>query len=966
MKNFLLPLVAVGLALGLGLVFFGPFGPAGEGGGARGAGGEEAFLEEGETLKAPPRGEGGGAVREARRGKEAARRLPRGGDRPGAPGSGGLRLRLVRAGRGLAGVEVLRRGGGLVAGRADSLGVTDADGRLAVAGGKPGTFFLSFRGEGVPLGWRKGPYRITEGRVLDLGALEVPRPAALRGKVLLPGGTPAMGAVVRFAPPGGGSIFEVPGEEWRRRETDRTGRFLFENLPPGEALLVVRAPGYLPAERGLDLEEGQRAELSPILLRRGRGLRGVVVDERGVGVEGALVVPASIRRRGGTETKVFDPERGVHTDRKGRFSLEGLPAKVLLRVFAEGFERGKDRVVEPGIREARIVLVRLRGVAGTLVGPGAEGAEVYLVRLRDTEGAWSSFLRKTQADGGGRFRFTGTKPGSYSILAWKRGVSASGGRRILVPPSGRTGIEIPMRRTGPCRVRVRDASGKPIAGARVVAEFTKPEGMEEETSRLLANWKSADLPLAEGVTDEDGTFRLEGPWIGGLRLRVSATGFLEAVKDDLVLEGGPTEFSLVLTRGGRIEGLALRADGRPFAGGRVRIEKERAGTGGTEEASRTFRIGEFEEAKELSIDASGGFRSETLEPGLYRLRLQPEPEVRERSRARLVWSSGAGTRPLAEERVRVEAGRVARVTLRSVALAALEGRVAYRGEGVPAARVFLRPKGMKGRGAFDLREWKADGDGGFAKKNLPPGEYEIFAKPPKGGVATDPLPLVLAAGGTARKDLELGGGLVRGVLRPATGTRLDDLEVWLLRPGGMSIRRAVVQVVSISGKKGGAPREQSVKMNAPGSPEPQTPSPDGSFRFDFVPAGTWTLKVKQRDGATLHVDRFELAAGQGMDLGEIRLAAVFPVVCRVVDPSGLPVALGDLRVLEIGKDGKPGAEVWSGLVRDGACKIQGLAPGRYRLLFQKIDGGKRTSPAPLGEIEVLPDGSVRGNDLRLR
>src|SRR5262245_49669142 len=145
-------------------------------------------------------------------------------------------------------------------------------------------------------------------------------------------GEPVAGATVAFGlGPGAGSTDSSPIVP--RILTGSTGRFVFRNLPPGSFNVVATKPGYVPGAYGrvrpesvpelLSLAIGDRIGDVVIRLWRSAALAGIVVDEVGDPIVGAIVRPYRRVFRGGA--RQFINPMSALTDDRGFYRIADLP-----------------------------------------------------------------------------------------------------------------------------------------------------------------------------------------------------------------------------------------------------------------------------------------------------------------------------------------------------------------------------------------------------------------------------------------------------------------------------------------------------------------------------------------------------------------------------------------------------------------------------------------------------------------
>ena len=162
--------------------------------------------------------------------------------------------------------------------------------------------------------------------------------------------------------------------------TDEDGRFRIEGIPPGHVQVVARHPGYAPAATArLYVAAGATRDDLELILAPGGELRGRVVDEREIGVEGVLVEVRSDR----------EPHpRIVFTDDRGDFVVEAVVGELAVTALPNGRPAVRTRAtVEPG-GEAEVELAlegelhRLRGRTVDARGFPVGNAQITVVGLR--------------------------------------------------------------------------------------------------------------------------------------------------------------------------------------------------------------------------------------------------------------------------------------------------------------------------------------------------------------------------------------------------------------------------------------------------------------------------------------------------------------------------------------------------------------------------------------------------------
>ncbi len=127
------------------------------------------------------------------------------------------------------------------------------------------------------------------------------------------------------------------------------------------------------------------------------------------------------------------------------------------------------------------------------------------------------------------------------------------------------GIAIRLEAGFPARVRVTDAGGKPVAGARVSA-FPNLEGV---------GWVGASVGW---TTDREGLATILHALARDYSFSAEAHGF-QPTKDVRAMPTPAEAVTLSLNRALPVRGLAVGPDGKPVAGAEVRVLAERSGQG---------------------------------------------------------------------------------------------------------------------------------------------------------------------------------------------------------------------------------------------------------------------------------------------------------------------------------------------------------------------------------------------------
>jgi len=296
----------------------------------------------------------------------------------------------------------------------------------------------------------------------DAGKLVITLPAgfSVSGLVQDSDAKPIEGATVRQV--------RLNEENERSRTTDAAGAFEFKNMTAGELMLAVRAEGFAPAVRTLQIatnESALRFQLGP-----GQVLRGLVVDEAGTPVTNAFVE---------TTRRAVDKIRwSTNTDAGGRFVWASAPPEALLySVLAEGFNHAYALTLEADGSEHEIKLTRYQPdrdtvkISGTVVDAEnslpLDAFKVFLVEL-EPDWAFPPMFYTMGKDGNLALSFPSesSHPG-YQIQIEKEGYLPAASASLL-RKDGNQALRIELRRgAGPSGL-VLLPSGESAAAATVL------------------------------------------------------------------------------------------------------------------------------------------------------------------------------------------------------------------------------------------------------------------------------------------------------------------------------------------------------------------------------------------------------------------------------------------------------------------------------------------------------------------
>lgn len=858
--------------------------------------------------------------------------------------------------------------------------------QIVVSAAHPG-----YRGFRSPFSGSEGDIR---GATLPLRPVTI-----LRGLVVDPSSAPVSAARVRVRSP-------RPGDRaWdERNDGDTTtgpdGRFQMEGQPLLDRLeLRVDAAGFAP--RVVEVTASEMAREVEIVLQPAAVLTGRVTDETGQPLEGVRV---SLYELGDESLRYVAREQWesdfeTASESDGGFTVTPLPASRFVaelrhRGFAttvlRGIEtrEGADADAEGGSATApataagtgRVVDVGVitlhpgAAVEGRVVTAGGEpvaGAQVHTTRsgarsLHQPGGAPPGGDPETFTGEDGHFRLADLHTGEVVTLV----VEAAGYLDAKVPgiaaPTERP-LEVVLERGTRVFGTVRDARGRPVAGARVTARV----------SRVLEHGVEVDFESV--TTDQDGSFVVEALEPGPLALEVRAAGFAPWRRTDLSTSvegdgGAPGELGPIeveLDRGLVVEGRVRDPRGAPADGAEVGIEMDRVEHGLHYPGA---------ERRVTLTDADGWYRLEGLPPGSGRLGAKKGPA---RTEQEVELSALSRRFDLVLEEVPGVAGRVVDDT----------------GRPVSGAQVSARP--------LDFRtSWKsvATGDDGEFHLPLDPGVYQLGAAKPgwvdaqwerllqveRGTV--DGVELRLRRGARITGRLEgldaeelarvevqaysLDHRVVRGELRFPGTYRVEGVgpgrwEVVARLGGGDRAARGRVEV-AVAGEEvtldlefgSGVTLSGEVRLNGVRRPGvrvsldrmeesfhrvslQRTTDPTGRFLFADLDPGFYRVRVQYRNG--WHQSReVELTGDTELLLDDFASR----VRGRLVDDSGAPVADGRITLASTGSSAGGPVMVWESSGPDGRFEFDAFPEGTCRVEVRAEGHSPRTFEVTISGSEV--------------
>jgi protocatechuate 3,4-dioxygenase beta subunit len=741
---------------------------------------------------------------------------------------------------------------------------TDARGRFSLVGIEPGTYVLAVRHPALAPG-------VADVTVEPLADAQV--------DIVLGRGAPVLGRLMadRDRPVGGTVAVEALAgrrvtsrlAEILQAEAGPDGLFVIERVPPGDHVLVVRAPGF--GKRSVEFAIGARAasvDLGEIALDRGLVIGGHVRSR-----SGAPIADASVNAYLLTDALVApDPAEPVRTEADGSFVIGGLEAgRFSLQAQAPGHASART-VAEAGAEDVRIELAPGGSITGRVVDAEGRTIEAFRVSAERLE-------RDRQGSGGNRFKDVAAADGAFALEDLAEGTYAVRASAPEMAPGTVSGVRVTagqpseaglirLARGGIVRGLVVDTSGAGVAGATVTA---------------LPGGRMSWMDRVEGASDGSGAFELLGVRAGRITVTATHPAYAEGRVSGVDVEParGPAEARVVLSMGGRVQGSARSREGAPLAGSRVEVLPRRP--------ADDFGFGSLT----AQVQADGSFLVERVPPGPAKVGLTTQ--------------AGPGVFVGGQRKdLTIVEGQTATVDFTARAVL-VSGRITRNEAPVGGVRVTVSPTliSMVSGPDADTIAPTTVGPQPFTGLTAPDGTYELIAPEP----------------GEASVSVQSLDGKMQYASRYL---KIPDVLAYALdfKLGGVSVTGIVVDKESGEGVPDAGVYASLKKGDGEGG---ATAGPDGRFAFELSP-GEYGVSLFAEGYARSQSDmsvgpsgvsevRFELGRGQVLQ-------------GKVVDASGRPAA--NLRVFSRARDGAPGRDAAATLA-DGMFRFDRLQSKAYDL-----------------------------------
>ncbi|HVO10207.1 MAG TPA: carboxypeptidase-like regulatory domain-containing protein [Vicinamibacteria bacterium] len=741
--------------------------------------------------------------------------------------------------------------------------------------------FATAERSGVRAGALTRPLRLALGQVL-------------RGVVLLPDGRlPVAGALVRFE----GQAHARPVE------TRADGSFVLEGRSPEAGMLVAEA-----GERGrgvLALAAGAAGTVT-VVLAPPASLGGRVVEAD----SGRPVAGVRLLLRGDAGARTL-----LRSGPDGRYLARGLaPQRYTLSVEDERFVPWtRALTLAAGRAEAQdLALVHGATLTGRVVGERGEPVAGASLRLgRSGENVFRSFVRTIEGGAvarsavDGSFRATRLAPGDGQRLdvTHEEYEERALGGISLVAGATRSGLTVVMRRGLSLRGVVRDAEGRPVAGAEVTLSRSRSIRAGRGGAQISLIGPGSEVRREAGP---DGRFEFRGLSPGDYTVSARASGFARAAVDPVNVSetsaGQPIELSL--RPGAAISGYVRDRAGAGAAGWYVSARPS---------AAPGPALGPATPRTEEATGADGLFVLEGLGAGeSYDLQLLGPPGLGPRRAGVVAPADGLeiavpGTGSIRGHVVEAENGH-----------AVQDFELRYEPDARGGTRFVMRVGPGGGRGPYEPQSLHAE-DGSFTLDGVPAGRWTLRAS--ARGYQPGTVASLAVTEGEAVDGVEL--RLSRGAV--VSGRVLDGR-------GGRPVAGATVR----ARLSGGGPTMERFSLPGEGGDDDEAMSDaDGRYEIAGLAPGTWTLTASHPDWSDTSANLEVKEAAASLDLRLGRGAAVAGVVLaggRAVPGAQVTLSAAGEAGFGMGA-GMPGGDEQSALTDDaGRFRFERLPAGRYSLV----------------------------------
>ena len=746
------------------------------------------------------------------------------------------------------------------------------------------------------------------GRVVDARGAAVP--GATVTAEFRPATMPGLGLVVRRL------LKYVNGEFLRgpfQTSTSEDGSFTVSSLPPGTYDLAAEKLEGVEA-RAQGVETGSTDAV--IVLGDPSKVFGKCIDHRGQGVANltlllerkddlvtlSLPIGGFDKVANSVNRLLTGGPRKLVTDASGEFSAGGLAAGKYQLVFEQrGFLPFTRDVEIPAGEEVDVGTLRLDrggvilGLVRDDLGQPLAGAKVFASVAQPNfmimGGVVDDMLKGRSVaitDALGKFQIAGLARGKYRVGAAAKGFAPAMQTDVT---TGSDPIALDLKRGATLRGSVVAASDKaPVPAARVMVAGVSTR--TDETGEYVIEGVSADTRAMDPFAGMQGPNQASSPDTT-VKIHVQARGYLgTSTKVDLSQPIGETRF--LLEKAPEIHVTVFDPDGKPAPGSLVRLTPRIPDDNPFDSLFDTAMI--FLATGVTDLEGKTRFSSFPSGPSDSNYQVVAD---------NVLYSRGQSEPFDLQDDAKKGTTREVEVTL--VRGGVIRGVVTDGSKSIPDATVRLRKAKKEG----DAQQFgmflnmlglpkggqtvPTNKEGKYEYAKLAPGEYLVSAEVP-GFTESTPQTVTLGPGEEKEVSLQVDPGAeIHGVVRNARGDALPGARVRLFKRPSDSGEQREKEMLEAQKYFGGS--QKSVKT-----------SEEGSFRFDGLPPGSYSLLAEL--AGYVDGDVPEIAAGgDAVTIVLLEAATLAGVVADVA--SGAPVARIQL-IVESAPEGADAAETEKG------------------------------------------------------
>lgn len=199
--------------------------------------------------------------------------------------------------------------------------------------------------------------------------------------------------------------------------SDENGAFVRSDIAPGTWSVVIVGPEFATKViPDVVVTEGHTTNLGTITVERGRVIRGLVTDQRGRPIAGALVaIGRSLYTLAGNRLdQRAQGDSTARTDASGRFQISGVPAGELQIVARDGERTSVERALAPEEADVTLEIAEVGTVDGHIHNMRVVQSSVLISPVTE-DGSLSDATYRGDVDRAGDFRVKGVPAGTYKV-----------------------------------------------------------------------------------------------------------------------------------------------------------------------------------------------------------------------------------------------------------------------------------------------------------------------------------------------------------------------------------------------------------------------------------------------------------------------------------------------------------------------------------------------------------------------